>query len=321
MKLSFIIPCYNAESFITRCIESININLSYEIIAIDDGSTDNTLNVLKDIASQNNNLKIISKQNEGVLAARRDGWRASIGEYVCFIDADDEIDGASLYKIIQDYTGFDMIRCGITCKTNGIIKSEMTGNFKGYISNAKDLAIKMMNKELLPFMCGVLYKRTLLEEKCFLLDQRFKIGEDLLFNAMTIRRISSTYCTEKCYYYYNNNSTSVMNTKIWGSSYIRDFNDVLKNILISISPQLIYYSDRHRFADYINTLFFPEISYDKELYKEALNLLKEHPEFINILPSKRRLFLKHEKLFRTYLYLWGIYKRNINKIENREVLQ
>lgn len=321
MKLSFIIPCYNAEHFITRCIDSININLPFEIIAIDDGSTDNTLDVLKKIAHQNNNLKIISKKNEGVLAARRDGWRASIGEYICFVDADDEIDGVSLYEIIHEYSGFDMIRCGVAWRMNGIIKSEMIGSFKGCISNAKDIAIKMMNKELLPFMCGVLYKRSLLDENCFMIDSRFKIGEDLLFNAMTIRKTSSTYCTEKFFYYYNNNEISVMNTKIWGSSYIRDFNNILKNILISISPQLLYYSERHRFADYINTLFFPEMSYDKILYNEASSLLKEHPEFINVLPKKRQLFIKHEKLFRIYIYLCRLYKRYNNKRINKEILQ
>lgn len=319
MTISFIIPCYNVEHFIIKCINSIKLDIDFEIIAVDDGSSDNTLLTLKKISEQNKSLRIISKENEGVLAARRDGWRIAQGEYICFVDADDEIDGRSLCRILKDNFGNDMIRCG-GCRVNGLIKSKISGSFKGYISDGKEAIVRLMNEEMLPFMWGVLYKRTLLDDNCFLLDSRFKIGEDFLFNIMAMKKASNIYCTDNFFYYYNFNETSVMRTKIWSCSYIRDFNHILKSMLLSVSPTLSYYADRHRFKDYIGTLFLVEIPYDKNLYNEAMGLLDMHPEFIDNIPTKRRLFIRYEYLFRIYLYLQKIYKRLWNNRNHRILL-
>lgn len=319
MTISFIIPCYNAANFIEKCINSIYLNSPYEIIAINDGSTDNTLQILKEIADKNKSLKIITKSNEGVLAARRDGWRIAKGKYICFVDADDEIDCKVLSQILLDCPTYDIIRCGGWYVKNGE-KTEIKGSFKGSITNPINAITKMMNKEMLPFMWGILFQRNLLNEECFQLDSRFKIGEDFLFNLLTMRRASNIYCSNYLLYYYNNNETSVMNTKIWGSNYIREFNDRLTDILLSISPQLLYYANRHRFRDYIETLFFPEVRYDKSLYQTAVSLLKKYPKFIHILPLKKRLFLRQENLFRLYLCLYKSYKKLKNK-KQRIVLQ
>ena len=91
MKVSVIIPAYNAEKYLEETLESIvNQTLDeYEIITINDGSTDSTLSILKRYESQYNNFKIIDKQNEGVSAARNDGLKSATGEYIFFYDADD----------------------------------------------------------------------------------------------------------------------------------------------------------------------------------------------------------------------------------------
>lgn len=321
MLISFIIPCFNAELFVKRCISSITgFTFSYEIIAVDDGSSDRTFKILQNIASTNHVLKIITKENEGVLAARRDGWRLSSGEYVCFLDADDEIDALAFNEIITKYSGFDMIRCG-GWNVSKKEKTEIKGTFSGKILEIEEAVIRMLNGEMLPFMWGVLYKRTLLNENCFCLDKRFKIGEDFLFNFYAMQRANSIYCTNSLFYCYNHNETSVTNSMIWGTAYIRAFNDILASILESISPKLKYYADRHRFADYIDTLFFPEVDFDKNIYKESLNLLLQHPEFIYSLSRHKRLLIKHESLYKVYLLIVKTYKSIKNKKISRIVLQ
>lgn len=321
MLISFIIPCYNVELFLKRCIYSITgFTFPYEIIAVDDGSSDRTFKLLQEIASSNPFLKVITKENEGVLAARRDGWRISSGEYVCFIDADDEINASSFNDIIIKYSGFDMIRCGGWSVSNKE-RAEIRSIFSGKIVKVEDAIIRMLNGEMLPFMWGVLYKRTLLDEDCFNLDKRFKIGEDFLFNIYAMKRTNSIYCTNMLFYYYNHNELSVTNTKIWGIPYIRAFNDALYSILESISPKLKYYATRHRFVDYIGTLFFPEVNFDMRVYKESLNLLAQNPEFINYLPKQKRLFIKQKCLYRTYIYIWRILKRIKNKGKHRIIIE
>jgi glycosyltransferase involved in cell wall biosynthesis len=105
LLLSFIIPVYNGESYISRCLSSIysqGVEIKeFEVVVINDGSTDNTLNIVNDFKKRHNNLRIINKSNEGVSVARNNGIENSNGIYVAFLDADDELMDFSLKKVLQ----------------------------------------------------------------------------------------------------------------------------------------------------------------------------------------------------------------------------
>lgn len=110
MKLSVIIPCYNAEKYIGNCIYKIlneqidNVNLKsdeIEIIVINDGSTDNSQKIIEDIAFKHTNVKLINKINEGVSTARNIGIKNAMGQWIAFIDADDFLDKGALPKLIE----------------------------------------------------------------------------------------------------------------------------------------------------------------------------------------------------------------------------
>ena len=101
IKVSFIIPAYNAEKFIKRCVESIlHINRNdIEVIVIDDGSKDDTKKICLNIIDDR--LKVISQKNSGISIARNNGIFNSTGQYVCFVDADDEIISSKFEKVIS----------------------------------------------------------------------------------------------------------------------------------------------------------------------------------------------------------------------------
>ena len=91
MKISLIIPVYNKEDFVVRCIDSL-INQSYEdieIIAIDDGSTDDSLKILNELEKKDQRMKVFHQDNAGVSVARNRGLLEATGDYVYFIDGDD----------------------------------------------------------------------------------------------------------------------------------------------------------------------------------------------------------------------------------------
>ena len=104
MKLSIIIPVYNTEDYIRQCIESVlNIkNIQTEIVVVNDGSTDKSLAILEEYAEKNNNIKIITQENQGASAARNTGIRVCTGDYIYFLDSDDWIDTDSFEKIIEE---------------------------------------------------------------------------------------------------------------------------------------------------------------------------------------------------------------------------
>ena len=93
-KVSIIVPVYNNEEFLDKCLKSI-INQTYknlEIILINDGSKDNSLKIMKDYAIKDTRIIIIDKKNEGVSKARNDGIKKATGQYITFVDSDDYID-------------------------------------------------------------------------------------------------------------------------------------------------------------------------------------------------------------------------------------
>lgn len=102
IKPSFIVPAYNVSKYIKKCVDSIlSCNMKdIEVIVVDDGSTDDTLEILNKY--NDDRLKIISKQNGGASAARNDGINASSGEFLAFIDGDDFIDTAD-YEAVYEY--------------------------------------------------------------------------------------------------------------------------------------------------------------------------------------------------------------------------
>ena len=91
--ISIVIPVYNTEKYLERCINSILTNTykNIEVICVDDGSTDNSLSCLQKMAERDNRLVIISQENQGVSVARNTGMALVTGEFVVFVDSDDWI--------------------------------------------------------------------------------------------------------------------------------------------------------------------------------------------------------------------------------------
>ena len=123
MFLSFIIPLYNASRFISMALDSIYENpldeSVYEVVVIDDGSTDDGVKVVKEYATKHENLRLIQQPNSGASAARNRGIEVAKGEFVWFVDADDRIEPKILETVWQIYKenpqtemfGFNHVNC------------------------------------------------------------------------------------------------------------------------------------------------------------------------------------------------------------------
>ena len=109
-KVSVVIPVYNVEDYLEECLESvINQTLKdIEIICINDGSTDNSLNILEAYAENDNRIKIFSQENSGLSASRNHGKKLSQGEYIYFIDSDDYLELNALEKLYDMAMSLDL---------------------------------------------------------------------------------------------------------------------------------------------------------------------------------------------------------------------
>ena len=114
-KISVCITYYNIDNYVERCLGSIisNTYKNLEIICVDDGSTDNTLNVLNDLAKTDSRIKVISKQNGGVQSARNRALQEVTGDYIAFIDGDDWVHYQYFETLMQaqEETSADVVIC------------------------------------------------------------------------------------------------------------------------------------------------------------------------------------------------------------------
>lgn len=267
MYLSFIIPVYNAEKYLKKCVESILHQTfdEFEAIFIDDASTDKSLDILRSYA-YDKRIKIISKANEGVSLARNCGLEVAKGEYLMFVDADDWIDKNTAKIMIDAIQGKQAdvvfwpyirefgnrsLKKKIYDEEEVVFNTEEVRNklhrrFIGLVGNELK---KPENADALCTVWGKLYKRSIIEENHIRFEDIREIGtyEDGLFNLYYFRYVHKAVYLNKYYYHY------------------RKYND--SSITTMYNPYL--YAEWNRLFDkmegYIHNNFLPE------LYQDALN--------------------------------------------------
>lgn len=188
MLISIIIPAYNAEQFIDRCIQSIYktgpSDKLFEVIVINDGSKDNTLNRLKEISANYDNLIVFNQQNGGVSVARNTGINEAKGEYVLFLDADDElVEGA--FKKVCDYLlenkPIDML---VTSQIRNDGKKEWQSEFPSLSEHKKYNGVEAFkNKYIRTNAGGGICRTAFLKEHKISFPEGVKNSEDALFFA------------------------------------------------------------------------------------------------------------------------------------------
>lgn len=181
-KVSVIVPVYNVEEYLSECLESI-INQTLkdiEIICINDGSKDNSLEILKEYVAKDSRMIIIDKPNEGVSAARNDGIELAKGEFIAFVDSDDLID-------------LDTYECAysIAIETNADITVFGWQNFPKNISKREDCKpkekifrdwFKAKRRRESIISCNKLYRRYMIIQNDLRFNRDIKYAEDECFN-------------------------------------------------------------------------------------------------------------------------------------------
>lgn len=206
--ISVIVPVYNVEKYLSRCLDSI-INQTFsdlEIICINDGSTDNSSRILDDYANKDKRIKVISKANGGLSDARNTGLKYVSGQYVSFIDSDDWID-VEYYEHLMyllEYNNADIAVAGMRKVRNGKFSENTNSNFV-----TDDFIEKIEN---LPngSVCDKLFKVSLFE------NIEFPIGrfyEDNIVLVKVMHKSNVVAFSNFVSYYYFLNQSSICNTK------------------------------------------------------------------------------------------------------------
>lgn len=221
--ISIIVPIYKVEKYLDKCVNSI-INQTYkdlEIILVDDGSPDNCPKMCDAFAEQDSRIKVVHKQNGGLMSARQAGLREATGEYVGFVDGDDWIEPdmyMNFYKAICDYQP-DMAVSEFYSETGDEIDISNQNLSKPFFT--KDEMINEIYPNMLfkvpyynfginPCCWSKIYKKELLESCLYSIPTEIKIGEDTAFTyPCLIKAQSMAYINKACYHYIDSRDGSM----------------------------------------------------------------------------------------------------------------
>lgn len=201
--ISVIVPVYNVEELLPRCLDSIinNTFQNLEIICIDDGSTDKSLEILQHYKEQDKRIKVYSKSNEGLSSARNEGIRHCTGDWVAFVDSDDWLhkEYFSTLLTIQNSKDYDIV-VGSFLRTTDF--NSMDYRIGNYSVKELDSVAFISLQETKVYVWGRIYRRNLVKDIWF--DKNQKI-EDVAYNmavAMRNPELKAAYVELKLYAYY-----------------------------------------------------------------------------------------------------------------------
>lgn len=209
-KVSIIVPVYNVEKYLEKCLKSL-ISQSYkniEIILIDDGSKDNSGRICDEYKRKDSRIKVIHKENAGVSEARNSGIQKATGKYLCFVDADD--------FVMDNYVEY-MHQLIVKDSSDIAICTKMFSNFnekqtsEEVIENldGENAIIRILNYRMPIGVYSRIFKKDLIEDNRIRFLKDIYMGEGFNFNVACFQKAKKVIVSNyKVYYYRRNNATS-----------------------------------------------------------------------------------------------------------------
>ena len=212
-KLSVIVPIYNTESYLERCVNSI-INQTYEdleIILVNDGSNDGSLAICKNYEKVDNRIKVIDKENGGLSSARNAGLDVCTGDYISFVDSDDFLETDIYEKLIADMVTEDASVGCMQIKSvdeetyRQIYVDEIPNEYLGVKSGQWYLE-KVCQRKVTESVCSKIFKREVINNERFAIG---KLNEDFLFLINALINVDKILLTKHVGYNYSVRSGSI----------------------------------------------------------------------------------------------------------------
>lgn len=278
IKYSFIVPVYNTEKYLKKCLDSL-VNQKYkdfEIIIVNDGSTDNSINIINDYSKKYKNIIVIDQKNGGLSHARNEGVKKARGEYILFVDSDDYVETKLLSEIDKKIEGLDLLRFQILTEDENYNKiksyeeSEFS-NLDGYNAIKKITEYTFIE----PAWCYVYNKE-------FYLKNKFKFTkgvyhEDFGLIPYVIYKANKVSSINYIGYHYIQRSGSIMNDEDYNKTLKKayDMLELYKDLRTKRINNLKGNKDDY-FLSYIsNCTIVKAKSLNKKDQKDYLNELKK----------------------------------------------
>lgn len=253
--ISIIIPVYNGENYLEKCVNSCLVQSypNFEVIVVDDGSSDSSLEIVYNLASNNDKLKVYTINNSGPSFARNFGFYKSKGDFIFFLDADDFLD----HKCLEILMGCsELTNCDLTLGQS-ITLSENNKVGRTNFSSTNNSLNDFLNGFLPYTMWPILFSRDILSKVS--LNNSLKSGEDYYILSMIYSNKPSVHVSNELLHYYNRNPYSITANMT---------SEKLKDNYNSFNMSLMYFFENARVDDaLLNLIFIKTIKYYIHLLK------------------------------------------------------
>lgn len=298
LKVSVIIPVYNTAEYLPECLESV-LNQSLkelEIICVNDGSTDDSPRILDEYAMKDGRIRVIHKENGGLVAARKTGVLAAKGPYVAFVDSDDWIE-ADMYEQMSGIAGkcqVDMVTCGFFLEGNYTTTYMDTVPQGVYtqkdMDGLRDKAIYNLEKHssgLKASLCYKLFKKELIQKAQCKIPDEITMAEDKMCLLTALLDCSSVYVYHRAFYHYRIRANSMVNSG--SEEYLLKVYAVYKYLRGLYQDALFTENMRRQSEIYITELLYKGIN--TLLGFEHKNLLWIDPYWLDQIPAGSKIIL------------------------------
>ena len=295
--ISVIVPVYNAEAFLCKCIDSIRVQTyqNLEIVLVNDGSVDRSAEICNYYAQQDIRVKVLHQRNKGVSEARNYGIAMANGDYIGFVDADDWIEKEmyqSLYELIEQYEADVSIHSFFVEDSVGNdLSRTCSENSDVFIMNSKE-AIKEMNyaRRFAGHLCNKLFRRELFQG--LFLNKDITIYEDMLFLWDVFHKANRVVYKDRKVYHYIMQPESALSSG-WKESFLTVFNatEAMLKKTKKEYPELLPYAQKTVLLSCLVVAMKLQDTnkLDKIYYKKIKNRLREsfNLKSVTLFPEKR----------------------------------
>lgn len=314
VEISCVVPVYNGEQFLSRCVDSILDQSfeNFELILIDDGSTDSSWAICEKYAKKDNRVRTIRKENQGVSATRNCGLKNAAGHYICFIDCDDWVEKDYLSILHQSIVSFD----GDCARCNHVEHFPNRLENKHYLpeSDRNGNLNRLMVDELPGMIWCRLIRRNFLLENDIYFDESIGFGEDTIFVSRIYLATEKIVSVEDELYHYNrsNESSAIGKMNIEKERFFVASNKALERLFSDhgLQDSLKYLNDRKaaRVCKAVANVSIKDFSKIFSLYENLHSFYFRPPKWGNF-----KIFCYNHKWARPLLYGYKILLEIVRK--------
>ena len=288
--ISVIIPVYNLENYLSKCLDSVLAQSysNFEILAVDDGSTDGSAQLLQEYAQRDSRVKPILKENGGVSSARNVGLDSASGAYIYFLDGDDWIEPNTFEKLLRFSDDFDIVQAAyIESYFNGMNTIPKNENFRDKeICCTEEMIASYFLAQIQESSCNKLYKKTVISSVRF--DEDVAVAEDseFVYNVLKHARKIKLLKDITYHYYIRENSCmhAVITEKHFAVMALRDkqYREVVHN-------KRLFQAFVYRYAKDIFFLIYGILHDENNKFKNRIPALRK-----KVLIEKKYIFKSRE---------------------------